>query len=132
MHRVAHVAQMAPPRAAAVAQPGAEAPRAEDTKWGIGTVLRMLAIYCLVKSFFGGSSSPPKNAARSDYYWPKFNRSESVDFYLYGSESASFTDVSDQSKLIWTQRSVPLATNQETSLQYQYHPSKVICDHLSC
>lgn len=85
----------------------------------------MLAIFWVIKSFFGGSGGPPKNAVRTDYYWPKFNRSESVDFYLYGSDSPSFQDVSDSSKLIWSETGVPLATSSDMSKQYTYHPSKV-------
>lgn len=116
---------MAPPRPAAVGQAASDNPRAEDTKWGIGSVLRMIAIFWLVKSFFGGSSAPPKNAVRSDYYWPKFNRSEAVDFFLYASESPSFSDVSDTSKLLWAKKRIPLATNSESLLNYLYRPSQV-------
>ncbi|KAL3148018.1 hypothetical protein ABBQ38_014310 [Trebouxia sp. C0009 RCD-2024] len=84
----------------------------------------MLAIFWVIKQFFGGAGGPPKSAVRSDYYWPKFNRSESVDFYLYGSDSAGFLDVADTSKLIWSETDVPLATTPDLSTQYMYHPSK--------
>lgn len=85
----------------------------------------MLAIFWMIKQFIGGAGGPPKSAVRTDYYWPKFNRSESVDFYLYGSESAGFHDVTDTSKLIWSEANVPLATALDLSTQYMYHPSKV-------
>lgn len=86
----------------------------------------MLAIFWLVKSFFGGSSNKtPSNAVRTDYWWPKFNKSESVDFFLYGSDSSRFTDVSDTSKLIWTETNLPLASSSDLSTEYLYRPSKV-------
>ena len=91
----------------------------------ISSILRMLAIFWVIKQFFGGAGGPPKSAVRSDYYWPKFNRSESVDFYLYGSDSAGFHDVADTSKLIWSEANVPLATTPDLTTQYMYHPSKV-------
>ena len=86
----------------------------------------MLAVFWFVKSFFGGSGGTPKNAVRNDYYWPKFNKSESVDFFLYGSESSGFTDVSDASKLIWSEKDLPLAATSEKSIDYSYRPSKVL------
>lgn len=118
---------MAPQPTAAVAQaPGPQRARAEDTKWGIGNMLRLLAVVWLIKSFFSGSSATPKNAIRTDYYWPKFNKSESVDFFLFGSDSSRFTDVSDTSKLIWTETNVPLAANSDLTHEYTYRPSKVL------
>ena len=92
---------------------------------GVGSILRMLAIFWMIKQFFGGGGGPPKSAVRTDYYWPKFNRSDSVDFYLYGSESAGFNDVTDTSNLIWSEANVPLATTPDLSKRYTYHPSKV-------
>lgn len=92
---------------------------------GVGSILRMLAIFWMIKQFFGSGGGPPKSAVRTDYFWPKFNRSESVDFYLYGSESAGFYDVTDTSKLIWSEANVPLATTSDLTTQYMYHPSKV-------
>ncbi len=119
---------MVPPTAPVAQAPGAERAAGEDTKWGIGSILRMLAIFWLVKSFFGGSSGTPKHAVRTDYYWPKFNKSESVDFFLFGSDSSRFTDVSDTSKLIWTETNLPLASNKaDLSTEYLYRPSKVPC-----
>ena len=119
---------MVPPPGNAVAN-GADSQRDQGAQQGfsssIGSVLRMLAIFWVIKSLFGGSGGPPKNAVRTDYYWPKFNRSESVDFYLYGSDSPSFQDVSDTTKLIWSEANVPLATTSDLSTQYLYHPSKV-------
>lgn len=91
----------------------------------VGGILRMLVVFWLVKSFFGGSKGPPANAPRSDYFWPKFNRSEPVDFFLFASESSTFHDVLDTNKLVWTQTNVALATNADISTTYVYYPSKV-------
>lgn len=130
---VRSVQNMAPPSGAVTQGPAHQRPAAEDAKWGIGSILRMLAIFWLIKSFFGGSSkSTPSNAVRTDYYWPKFNKSESVDFFLFGSDSSRFTDVSDASKLIWTETNVPLAASSDLSTEYLYRPSKVLCLPLKC
>lgn len=127
---VRSVHNMAPPADAVTQGPADQRPAAEDAKWGIGSILRMLAIFWLIKTFFGGSSkSTPSNAVRTDYYWPKFNKSESVDFFLFGSDSSRFTDVSDASKLIWTETDVPLAASSDLSTEYLYRPSKVLCLH---
>ncbi|DBB17996.1 hypothetical protein WJX82_010310 [Trebouxia sp. C0006] len=116
---------MAPPTGAVTQGPADQRPAAEDAKWGIGSVLRMLAVFWLIKQFFGGSSkSTPSNAVRTDYYWPKFNKSESVDFFLFGSDNSRFTDVSDASKLIWTETNIPLAASSDLSTEYLYRPSK--------
>lgn len=120
---------MVPPAGISVAQTP-NAPQAQPAQQSfftgsIGSILRMLAIFWVIKQFFGGAGGPPKNALRNDYYWPKFNRSESVDFYLYGSDNAGFQDVADTSKLIWSETNVPLATTPDLSTQYMYHPSKV-------
>ena len=127
---VRSVQNMAPPAGAVTQAPADQRPAAEDAKWGIGSILRMLVIFWLIKTFFGGSSkSTPSNAVRTDYYWPKFNKSESVDFFLFGSDSSRFTDVSDTSKLIWTETNVPLAASSDLSTEYLYRPSKVLCLH---
>lgn len=120
---------MVPPSGTAVAQaPGRQQETPAQQGFfggGVGSILRMLAIFWVIKQFIGGAGGPPKSAVRTDYYWPKFNRSESVDFYLYGSDSAGFHDVTDTSKLIWSEANVPLATTPDLSTQYIYHPSKV-------
>lgn len=120
---------MVPPAGTSVAQApnGEQEPPAQQGFFGggVGSILRMLAIFWMIKQFFGAGGGPPKSAVRTDYYWPKFNRSESVDFYLYGSDSAGFYDVTDTSKLIWSEANVPLATTTDLSTQYMYHPSKV-------
>ncbi len=127
---VRSVQNMAPPAGAVTQGAADQRPAAEDAKWGIGSILRMLAIFWLIKTFFGGSSkSTPSNAVRTDYYWPKFNKTESVDFLLFGSDSSRFTDVSDASKLIWTETNVPLAASSDLSTEYLYRPSKVLFLH---
>ncbi len=127
---VRSVQNMVPPAGAVTQGPADQRAAAEDAKWGIGSILRMLAVFWLIKQFFGGSSkSTPSNAVRTDYYWPKFNKSESVDFFLFGSDSTSFSDVSDASKLIWTETHVPLAASSDLSTEYLYRPSKVLCLH---
>ncbi len=127
---VRSVQNMVPPAGAVTQGPADQRAGVEDAKWGIGSILRMLAVFWLIKQFFGGSSnSTPSNAVRTDYYWPKFNKSESVDFFLFGSDSSRFTDVSDASKLIWTETNVPLAASSDLSTEYLYRPSKVLCLH---
>ena len=116
---------MADATGAAVAprQPAQGQP-AQNGGFGIGGIVRVLVVVWLVKSFFGGSSGPPKNAPRHEFYWPKFNRSESVDFFLYLSESPGFNHVVDTNKLVWTEENVALATEADRTLSHLYHPSK--------
>lgn len=123
---------VAPVVAAPNGQPGQAGQNAgtQSASSAVGGILRMLVVFWLVKSFFGGSKGPPANAPRSDFFWPKFNRSEPVDFFLYLSESSSFQDVSDKSKLVWSQTDIPLATNADISTTYVYRPSEVrACIH---
>ena len=91
----------------------------------VGGIIRMLVVFWLVKSFFGGSKGPPANAPRSDFFWPKFSRSEPIDFYLYTADSSSVN--SETTKPIWSETGVPLATNTELTKTYVYHPSQVRC-----
>ena len=113
------------------AQQGQNAGGQNASGFGIGSILRLLVVFWLVKNFFGGSKGPPANAPRSDFFWPKFNRSESVDFFLYMSENSVFNDVRDTSKLIWSETNLPLATNADASTTYTYQPSQVwYCKHV--
>lgn len=95
----------------------------------------MLVVFWLVKSFFGGSKGPPANAPRSDFFWPKFNRSEPIDFFLYTADSSSVNN--ETTKPIWSETGVPLATNTDITKTYVYRPSQVLCYtfsswHCSC
>ena len=121
-----------PVAAVAPRQPGQQNQPAQNGGFGLGGILRLLVVFWLIKSFFGGSRGPPANAPRHDFYWPKFNRSEPIDFSLYLSESAYFNDVLDTSKLIWAEQSVALATEADRTLSYLYRPSKASLGHVSC
>ncbi|GFH23635.1 uncharacterized protein HaLaN_21276 [Haematococcus lacustris] len=114
----------------AVAPPAVAAPRAgQPAPSGsgvVGMVLRMVFMWWLM-SWFKGAKNPQQGAKLDpvSYSFPKFNKGELVDCYVFLTETASVRGGHyDLADLIWSETSVALAAQDPRNISYVYEPSK--------
>ncbi|KAL6752322.1 transmembrane protein [Haematococcus lacustris] len=89
-------------------------------------VLRMVFMWWLM-SWFKGAKNPQQGAKLDpvSYSFPKFNKGELVDCYVFLTETASVRGGHyDLADLIWSETSVALAAQDPRNISYMYEPSK--------
>lgn len=91
----------------------------------LGTAVRMVVMWYLAKTFFGGGVSKAP-ADRSVMILPKFQKGIYLDMYVYLNEARYKSNFSDSSDLIWSVTDIPLPPSSVNQFTYMYSPSKVI------
>lgn len=140
-----------PPASAAVAAPAAPAGGATGDQPAPQTnpifgLLRMLAVWWLLRSFFSGGGGSAKQStsqlARSDYFLPLMQRATPVDVAMVLNEEKTLAPgwlafggdggggeararEGDAARVVWRQSNVPLATAAESKVTVSYTPSEV-------
>ena len=111
-----------PAQQAAVAGGGQGQQQPEKKSSAIFGILRMIAMWYMFKTFFGGGSQ--KKLSREEMFAPHFPKGTSLDMSVYLSESPHFRDFSG-SKPIWQEADVQLGLAAERKLNITYQPSQV-------
>lgn len=111
-----------PPQQAAVAGGGQGQQQPQQKSNTIFGILRMVAMWYMFKTFFGGGSL--KKLERGELFAPHFPKGTSLDMSVYLSESPSFRDFAG-SKPIWQEADMQLGLAGERKLNVTYRPSQV-------
>ena len=106
-----------PPAAPAQGQQGQQR---QNPLFGI---LRMIAMWYMFKTFFGGGSKKP--LSREEMFMPQYAKGAHFDMSLYLSEQPSISKYSDPDALIWQEKDIAYGTDPNRALNYTYSPSKV-------
>ena len=85
-------------------------------------ILRMIAMWYMFKTFFGGGQQ--KKLTREEVFAPHFPKGTSLDMSVFLSESPSFGDFSG-SKPVWQKTDIQLGLAGERSVNVTYRPSQV-------
>ena len=85
-------------------------------------ILRMIAMWYMFKTFFGGGQQ--KKLTREEVFAPHFPKGTSLDMSVFLSESPSFGDFSG-SKPVWQETDIQLGLAGERSVNVTYRPSQV-------
>ncbi len=111
-----------PAQQAAVAGGGQGQQEPQKKSSAIFGILRMIAMWYMFKTFFGGGSQ--KKLSREEMFAPHFPKGTSLDMSVYLSESPYFRDFTG-SKPIWQEADVQLGLAAERKLNITYYPSQV-------
>ena len=112
-----------PAQQAAVAGGGQGQQQPQQKSNAIFGILRMIAMWYMFKTFFGGGGQQ-KKLSREEIFAPHFPKGTSLDMSVYLSESPYFRDFSG-SRPVWQEADVQLGLAAERKLNVTYRPSQV-------
>ena len=106
-----------------MADPPAAAAQGQQRQNPLFGILRMIAMWYMFKTFFGGSSKKP--LTREELFMPQYAKGTPFDMSLFLTETPSISKFSDSEALIWQEKDIVYGTDPNRVFNYTYTPTKV-------